>query len=84
MEYFDDGGRLYEFSVLSMAQSDDYGVECFDMTSDGPGLVGTISVAPNGVGRISLEAQVSIRLLRRWLEVAESEAGLAHDKDVSP
>lgn len=78
MEYFDEGGRLYEFSVLSMAQSDDYAVECFDMSSDGPGLVGTLRVAPTGVGRLSLEVEVTVRLLRRWLEVAESEAGLAH------
>ena len=79
MDYFEDGGRLYEFSVLSMAQSDDYAVECFDMSSDGGGLVGTLRVAPSGDGHLSLDAEVTIRLLGRWLEVAVSEAGLPRD-----
>ena len=79
MDYFDDGGRLYEFSVLSLAQSDGYAVECFDLNADGPGLVGILRVAPSGDGYLSLRADATVRLLRRWLEVAESEAGLVRE-----
>ena len=76
MDYVEEDGRLYEFSVISEAQTDDYAVECFDMTPDGPGLVGTLRVAPGGRGRLELQASITVQLLRRWLEVAESEAGL--------
>lgn len=77
MDYFEDEDRLYEFAVLSEATSDDYSVECFDMASDGPGLVGTLRVAPDGRGRLELRAPITVRLLHRWLDLAESEAGLA-------
>jgi hypothetical protein len=76
MEYVEDGGRLYEFTVLFPWQEDDCAVECFDMGADGPGLVGTLFVDPAGVGRLVLEAEVPVRVLRRWLGVAESGAGL--------
>ena len=77
MDYLEEEGRLYEFSVLSEAQGDDYAVECFDMAADGPGLVGTLRVGLDGRGQLELRTPITVRLLRRWLEVAESEAGLA-------
>jgi hypothetical protein len=77
MEYFEDGGRLYEFCVLSPVEGDDYEVECFDRSADGPGLVGTLFVDPAGVGRLVLEAEAPVRVLRRWLGYAEGAAGLA-------
>lgn len=76
MDYFKEEGRLYEFSVLSEAQSDDYAVECFDMSADGGGLIGVLRVGSAGAGTITLRAEIPVRLLRRWLEVAESEGGL--------
>ena len=76
MDYFQDNARLYEISVLSDAQSDDYVIECFDMSPDGPGLVGTLRVDPAGRGTLALQAPVTVRLLRKWLEIAGSETGL--------
>ncbi len=76
MDYFEDEGRLYEFSVLSEAQSADYAVECFDMAANGPGLIGVLRVDPAGAGHLTLQNDVTVRLLRRWLHVAEAEAGL--------
>lgn len=77
MDYVEGEDRLYEFSVLSEAQSDDYLVECFDMRADGPGLVGVLRVEPDGRGGIELRTPITVRLLRRWIDLAESEAGLA-------
>lgn len=77
MDYFEDEGRLYEFSVLSEAQSDDYAVECFYMSGDGPGLVGVLRVERSGTGTLTLHGPVTVRLLRRWIEVAETDTGLA-------
>lgn len=49
MNYFEEEDRLYEFSVLSEAQGDNYAVECFDLTADGaaarPGLSRRSAVA---------------------------------------
>jgi hypothetical protein len=81
MEYFEDGSRIFEFSVVSEAQSDDYAIECFDMSADGPGLVGVLRVAPNGSASLALRAEVTTRLLRRWLALAEREAGLAPSEE---
>ena len=76
MDYLEDEGRLYEFSVLSEAQSDEYAIECFDMAADGRGLIGVLRVDPVGAAYLTLRTDVTVRLLRRWLEVAEAEAGL--------
>lgn len=81
MDSFKEEDRLYEFSVLAEAQGDDYAVECFDMTADGPGLVGTLRVGLDGRGQLDLRTPITVRLLRRWLEVAESEAGLARQEE---
>ncbi len=77
MDYLEEGGRLFEFTVVSEAQSDDYAVECFDMRPDGPGLIGVLRVAPDGTALLTLRTEVTVRVLRRWLAVAEIEAGLS-------
>lgn len=76
MAYFEDGGRLYEFMVVSGPGPDGWDVECFDMTSGGPGLLGIVRVVPGGSAVISLRSEVSVTCLRRWLAFAEMEAGL--------
>lgn len=68
-------GRLFEFTVLSEAQGDDVVVECYDMGATDGGLVGAIRVGRDGRGRIT-SSDLPIEVLRRWLQVAQSEAGL--------
>ena len=84
MDYFSDEGNLFEFSVLSPADGDDYVIECFGLAADGGGLVGTMLVAPDGRARLTLETAVSVRLLRRWIEFAEAEVGLAPAEPPGP
>lgn len=81
MDYFEDRHRLYELTVVSEGHSDDYAIECFDMSPDGAGLVGVLRVAPDGTGLLTLHTELSVQLLRRWLAVAEAEAGLASSNE---
>jgi hypothetical protein len=74
--YVEIEGRLYEFTVLSEAGTDDIVVECCDMTPGGPGLVGEIRIAPTGSGSISLRRDIPAAVMRHWLDIAEREAGL--------
>ena len=77
MNYLESDGRLYEFTVISEAHTDDWVVECVDLGADGPGLIGDIRVGPTHVGKLSLRNPVTAPVLMRWLEVAADETGFS-------
>ncbi len=76
MEHFEVDGRLYEVIVVSEALGDDYAVECCDLSPGGAGHIGVLSVMPDCSGSLTLFTDVSIAVLRKWISVAEQEAGL--------
>jgi hypothetical protein len=76
MEYFEIEGRRYEVTIVSEAEGDEISVECFDMTLDGGGLVGIIGIRSDGRGQLTLYQPVGTPALRRWMSIAERDAGL--------
>ncbi len=76
MGYFEYGDRLYEFTLLQQTGSEDWSVECMEL-SNPHGFFGVITIANNAeLSTLEFHAatELPLAVLRRWLSILEDTA----------